>query len=604
MTGLGPDMSALNLLSQANLNFVLNKIPGKKQLILESGLMKPLDRVANMSVLTKAGVEKVFKFDRKSPAPPLSPSQTRVYFISANLIQAKLVADQISESNTSSTGTTHVILLPRMLMSLEKLFEEEGLAGYVELHQFSWEFIPLDYDLLSLELPSLLRSQYLCGDMSFLPAVARAIWGLKSIFGTIPNMFAVGRNVKRLAKLEEYFHQHYGKPKHKSGEISHLFIFERDLDWTSCLLSPLTYEGLLEETFGISCGTVEFGPEVTKTEGGSTKLQLSSRDKMFDKIRNKHFASIFSVLGVTAKQLSAAQAAASSMSVSEMKQFVANDLKAMKAQSKAVALHISASEAIQREKGSHFESQLPVEHALVSGINYKENISFIEDSMALLKPMIIPLRLICLLSHCSGGLSLLDYQKLKTQFVQAYGFQHLITWNNLVKMGIISVKGGLLQSSSQMEKSTATVNKIGIVSQHVVGLVGGGKGGNFQQIVKKLNLIPADTSLTEPSNVGYVFNGAYSPLTCRLVEEVLKAGGDVSSSPVVGELLKLLPGESVIDWSGNTANKVALVLFVGGFTVAEVAAFRWLQTVTGYQFIIAGTGLCSGNKLITDLEKL
>jgi hypothetical protein len=28
---------------------------------------------------------------------------------------------------------------------------------------------------------------------------------------------------------------------------------------------------------------------------------------MFDKIRNKHFASIFSVLGVTAKQLSAAQ---------------------------------------------------------------------------------------------------------------------------------------------------------------------------------------------------------------------------------------------------------------------------------------------------------
>ena len=31
------------------------------------------------------------------------------------------------------------------------------------------------------------------------------------------------------------------------------------------------------------------------------------QDKMFEKIRNKHFATIFSVLGVTAKQLSAAQ---------------------------------------------------------------------------------------------------------------------------------------------------------------------------------------------------------------------------------------------------------------------------------------------------------
>ena len=38
------------------------------------------------------------------------------------------------------------------------------------------------------------------------------------------------------------------------------------------------------------------------------------------------------------------QGAAANMSVTQMKQFVANDLRAMKTQSKAVALHISASE--------------------------------------------------------------------------------------------------------------------------------------------------------------------------------------------------------------------------------------------------------------------
>ena len=42
------------------------QIPGKKQVILESALMKPLDRVAKMSVLTKAGVEKVFKFGKQN----------------------------------------------------------------------------------------------------------------------------------------------------------------------------------------------------------------------------------------------------------------------------------------------------------------------------------------------------------------------------------------------------------------------------------------------------------------------------------------------------------------------------------------------------------
>ena len=568
--------------------------------------------------------------DRKS-CPPVSAHQVRTYLISSTLITAKLVADQISESLTSNTGITHVILLPRRLLSIEKLFEEEGLAGYVELHEFMWEFIPIDYDLLSLELPSLLRTQYLCGDLAYLPSVARAVWGLKSIFGNIPNVFAIGKNVKRLSKLESQFTQHYGQYKQQSGDIGSLFIFERDVDWTSCLLSPLTYEGLLDETFGISCGTVEFGPEVTKTEG-STKLQLSSMDKMFDKIRNKHFASIFSVLGVTAKQLSAAQAAAGNMSVSQMKQFVANDLRVMKAQSKAVALHISASEAIQREKGGHFEGQLPVEHALVSGSNYKENICYIEDCMALLKPLTIPLRLICLLSHCSDGLALSDYQKLKTQFIQAYGFSHLVTWNNLLKLGVIRVRGGISNSSSltslkPAEAANVAVNKM----SQMAGLVGAGqgaaRGGTFQQLVKKLGCVPApghETSLSEPSSAGYVFNGAYTPLACRLVEEVLRCDGNLAASPAQ-EAVKMLPGEATLQWAGNTGNKVTLfltwsfnmtsismdvvlqvvlVLFVGGFTMAEVAAFRWLQTVTGHQFVIAGTSLASGNKILADMEKL
>lgn len=65
--------------------------------------------------------------------------------------------------------------------------------------------------------------------------------------------------------------------------------------------------------------------------------------------------------------------------------------------------------------------------------------------------------------------------------------------------------------------------------------------------------------------------------------------------------------------------QVALVLFLGGYTLAEVAAFRfesfatlqplflyhrWLQTVTGYQFVVAGTNSFGGNKLAADMEKL
>jgi len=609
---MGPDMSALQLLSQETLIYVLNQIPGKKQLILEPSVMRPLDRIAGMSLLNKAGVENVVKLERGSPPPPPSVTSTRTYLIPSTLIQAKYVADQISATVAAGfSGKIHIILVPRKLPSISQLFEEEGLAGFVHLHEFSWEFIPLDYDLLSLELPSFFRTHYVCGDHGGLVTVARAIWGIKSLYGNIPNLFAQGSSVSKIVKLMNMFTRQYGEPKSKQSEIGHLFILERDLDWASCLLSPLTYEGLLDETFGVSCGTVEFGPEITKTDG-KVKLQLSSKDRMFDKIRNKHFASIFSVLGVNAKQLAADQAKASSMNVTQMKKFVQNDLRNMQAQSKAIALHIGASEVIQREKGSYFETQLPVEHALVSALSTRDSISYIEDCLAQMRPLPSVLRLICLLAHCGDGLSPGDAARIKTQFLQAYGFQHLVTWNNLVKLGVIREKGGVpyMPSSSSLGNIAAKAapgssGKLGFVSQQVAGFVGAGTAGSFQALVKKLGLIPSlesELNLTDPTSPGYVFNGAFVPVSCRLVQELLKPGG--ATNPQIQETLKLLPGETITESRPGEAPKAALVVFVGGYTMAEVAAFRLLQTVTGYQFIIAGTNNFNGNKFVSDVEKL
>ena len=106
----------------------------------------------------------------------------------------------------------------------------------------------------------------------------------------------------RLRSRSDLIKEHLVDKKELLGEV----LRGKALELGKAAGVVATDEGLLDETFGISCGTVEFPPEVTKTET-ATKLQLSCKDKMFDKIRNKHFATIFSVLGVTAKQLAAAQ---------------------------------------------------------------------------------------------------------------------------------------------------------------------------------------------------------------------------------------------------------------------------------------------------------
>ncbi len=73
-------------------------------------------------------------------------------------------------------------------------------------------------------------------------------------------------------------------------------------------------------------------------------------------------------------------------------------------------------------------------------IYLRENINYIEERMAQLVPHSIPLRLTCLLAHCGDGLATADLARLKTQLVQAYGFQHLLTWSNLLKLGLIKPK--------------------------------------------------------------------------------------------------------------------------------------------------------------------
>ena len=84
-----------------------------------------------------------------------------------------------------------------------------------------------------------------------------------------------------------------------------MLIVDRSVDYASVLLSPLTYEALLNEVFENVCGTIDLDERVTK--GDHVKLQLTSKDKMFMKIRAQHFTNIFASLGSYAKQLKAQQ---------------------------------------------------------------------------------------------------------------------------------------------------------------------------------------------------------------------------------------------------------------------------------------------------------
>lgn len=63
--------------------------------------------------------------------------------------------------------------------------------------------------------------------------------------------------------------------------------------------------------------------------------------------------------------------------------------------------------------------------------------SFIEDCIAKKQPLQHVLRLMCLQSLANSGLKPKVLEHYKREIVQTYGFQHLLTLNNLEKAGLL-----------------------------------------------------------------------------------------------------------------------------------------------------------------------
>merc|ERR1712212_1302552 len=123
-------------------------------------------------------------------------------------------------------------------------------------------------------------------------------------------------------------------------------VFDRNLDLCTPMLTQITYEGMLDETFGISCGMIEFPEEVAKKKS-ATKMLLTNDDPIYKEVRNRHFTNVFGYLKHKAKTLqSDFERRKDISSVGEMKDFVGNQLKNLTATHKALAVHISACEGI------------------------------------------------------------------------------------------------------------------------------------------------------------------------------------------------------------------------------------------------------------------
>ncbi|CAJ0954831.1 unnamed protein product [Ranitomeya imitator] len=177
------------------------------------------------------------------------------------------------------------------------------------------------------------------------------------------------------------------------------------------------------------------------------------------------------------------------MDIKQMKTFVAEELKGLKQEHRMLSLHIGACESIMKKKTKQdFQELLKTEHSLLEGFDIRECINIIEEHINRQVSPIESLRLLCLLSLTENGLITKDYRSLKTQYLQSYGPEHLLTFSNLKRVGLLTEQapGETLTAVESRVSKLVTDKAVGKLTDAFSSLA---KKSHFRGISKRLGLV-------------------------------------------------------------------------------------------------------------------
>ncbi|KAF9110866.1 hypothetical protein BGX27_005759 [Mortierella sp. AM989] len=621
------NIDSLRDLARKELVNVLDSVQGKKGLVLDPNLSGPLSLIAEFALLKDHGVEKIYHLQ---PGPLETDCKNLIYICRPQVNYMKYIAEHIhTHTRDSRPGlyTYSLFFVPRRTALCEKVLEDEGVFGEITKGEYHLDLIPLEDDLLSLEWDSTFKELYLDQDTTSIYYAAKALMRLQGIYGWFPRILGKGDYSKALCDMMLRMRREMAvddldasQTTQMSQTIDSLIIIDRSVDMVTPLCTQLTYEGLIDEIFHIKNSFVEVDASLTSAApvptgagtSGSTssasgtvlgkkkKVPLNGGDRLFGELRDLNFAVVGGLLNKVAKRINADyEQRHNAKTVPQIREFI-NKMGGLAAEHQSLRLHTSLAEQIMDyTMTDDFNRILEVQQNIVAGIATNKEPEYIEEMINKQAPLVQVLRLLCLYSLVNNGLKPKQFEFFKKEILEAYGFEHIQTLENLRRLGMLT-------------KQVTTKNTYSLVR-------------------RSLSLIVDEVNEHDPNDISYVYSG-YAPLSVRLVQCVVqrgKEGGPAAGGPggkgagVAGgngwkgfeDVLRMLPGltfdekQKVDDGQptyskrSNGQPRISLVFFLGGCTFTEVSATRFLASQERglRDFVICTTQILNGNTLIDSL---
>jgi hypothetical protein len=569
---------------------------------------------------------------------PIDAVRSVVMLVRPSLPFMREVATVINIWNAFKTTLNfHVVFVPKAaFICCHMLQNEYRLASKfdkrLEVSELELDFFVTEDDALSMEQPTLFRDLFMEGDTTSLQYIAKALVRLQTAkVGLIPRIISKGNVATRTLEFMKRMFADVGAEylQEQASQIDRLFILDRGVDLATPLVTQLTYHGMIDEAFGIVCGTAKAPFEIKELKPQNKGLVplTSAQDEVYDSVRDLNFVQVGTTLHKRSLAVKAAYDRRKELQIREVGDF----LRRVPEQSRLLAIHTAICSYLSKaSQVPGFRRRVKMEQSMIQSSDDKEVIEYVEELLNKGEPMVSVLRFLCLMSVTNGGLKTKLYETIRESFMLSYGIpQTLAGWYNLERTGlltknttslldrasVIASLGGLAPASSQGSKETRVV---------------------FSNLRKACRLWVDGLNEAQPNDVAYAYSG-YAPLLLRTVEALdqyvtkmsrAQQPRSASASTVGGSTttgrdfmsakpqntgfpaLDQTPGE--MDYVSTGAEvagttKTVLVFVIGGVTASEVSAIR---TVLGTeaenadgssqrtQFVVATTAITTGASMI------
>lgn len=563
----------------------------------DESLTNPVSLIAKPSVLKDHNVVKMFPI--KAGDLPNVDVRNFIFITRPSLQLMNKIATNIhsdEKKNRVYRKNFYLYFLPKRSLLCENQLKTKGVYGNFQIiDDFKCQLFPLERDLLSMEYPDCFKELYIEGDLTSLHQSALAISNIQKLYGKIPKIVGKGKFAEKIKELSKNIVLNENIADEK-GSIDQLIILDRSIDTMSAFATQLTYEGLIDEFYGINNTTVNFPAEkfspssedtnFSKVSTSNEKKQviLNSKEELYAELRDKNFNAVGPVLSRLAKTITAAaNERHGEKTIQELKKIVEH-LPKLKASELSFATHTTIASLIKEHISQYeFLDELSSEQEFMMCNDLDKPNDYIESMICNQKPLEKILRLICIQSAAASGLKQKVLDGYKKEIFHSYGIDSLLKLGKLEKSGLIKVQSG---------------------------------SRSYNILRKTLNLTVDDFQEVSPKDISYV-HSFYAPLSIRIVEHSLRPLGWNG----LNDILSCIPEPSFEDYqlsittssgrrdsltseiSQSDIPKTILVFFVGGCTFAEISALRFLsqQDENNVEFIIMTTKVINKNTFLENV---